>query len=130
MIIVNDEQFEKLVSEGINAIPKTFQDKLDNVVFLIEEMPNYIQRKKVSLRPGWTLFGLYEGIPQIKRNSNYSNVLPDKITLFKKPLQYFAQNEDHLKQIVTNTVWHEVAHHFGSNEEEVRNAERLRGHKY
>ena len=120
------EQFEELVDKGIAEIPQKFLKKLKNVAVVVEDEPNEEQTKKLKLRKNYTLFGLYEGVPQIKRSAYYS-ALPDKITVFKRPIEQFAQSPDEIKEIVKNTVWHEIAHHFGFNEEEVRKIEKRRG---
>lgn len=122
---MNRERFKQMVAEGINAIPKKFLEKLKNVAIVVENEPGREQRKKVNLHPDWTLFGLYEGVPQSSRGSYYSS-LPDKITIFQKPIEEHARNEEEIKEIVKNTVWHEIAHHFGMDEARVRRAEARR----
>jgi len=109
------DKFEELVRQGIEAIPKRFLEKLDNVDIVIEDKP----------KNGSMLLGLYQGIPQTKRGF-YSGVLPDKITIFQKPIEAVALNDEHIKEIVKNTVWHEIAHHFGMDEERVRRVEKRR----
>jgi len=123
---LNRLEFKKIVKEGIDLIPEKFLQKLKNVAIVIEDEPTPAQRKKVNLHPGWTLFGLYEGIPQLNRGANYNAVLPDKITIFQKPIEAAAGDEKNIKEIVKNTVWHEIAHHFGMNEARVRQAEARR----
>lgn len=120
------EKFEKIVSEGIKAIPEKFLQKLDNVAIVVEPEPTPAQMRKLKIRRGWTLFGLYEGVPQAARGANYSAVLPDKITIFQKPIEEAANSEKEIKEIVKNTVWHEIAHHFGMDEGRVRQAEARR----
>lgn len=117
------EEFEELVREGIKAIPQNFLDKLENVDIVIEEAPTPEQLHKLSIRKNYTLFGLYEGIPKTKRSSGYGQVLPDKITIFKNPIEQASQSKEQIKQIVKDTVWHEFAHHFGMDEDRVRKAE-------
>ncbi|MCK9446028.1 metallopeptidase family protein [bacterium] len=119
------ERFEKLVEEGIKDIPQKFLDKLDNVGIVVEENPTPEQLKKLKIRKNYFLFGLYEGIPKTKR-WGYSDVLPDKITIFKNHIEQSAQSEEEIKKLVKETVWHEIAHHFGMNEKEVREAESRR----
>lgn len=119
------DQFEELVEKGIAEIPQKFLKKLKNVAVVVEDEPNQEQTKKLKLRKNYTLFGLYEGVPQIKRGAYYS-ALPDKITIFKKPIEEYAQTPDEIKEIVKNTVWHEIAHHFGFSEDELRKIERRR----
>lgn len=122
--MLTQEQFEQLVKEGIDAIDEKFLQKLQNVEIVIEDDPTPFQREKLKLR-GALLFGLYEGIPLIQRQQ-YGQVLPDKITIFKNPIeQVFFRPED-IKKAVKDTVWHEIAHHFGMDEHQVREAERKR----
>ena len=117
------DKFEQLIKEGIEAIPKRFLEKLDNVDIVIEDEPSEEQKKKLKLRDGLKLFGLYEGIPQTKRGF-YAGVLPDKITIFKKTFEEIFISEEEIKEQVKKTVWHEIAHHFGMDEERVRKAEK------
>ncbi len=123
---LNWTEFEKIVVEGIEAIPEKFLRKLDNVAIVIEAEPTPVQKKKLNIRSDWALFGLYEGIPQTHRGINYSAVLPDRITIFQKPIEEAARDVEDIKEIVKNTVWHEIAHHFGMSEDQVRQAEARR----
>jgi predicted Zn-dependent protease with MMP-like domain len=111
--MISAEDFEALVADAIDAIPDHYAKHMKNVGFVIEESPSPDQRTRLHLVDGQTLYGLYEGIPLTRRNNNYSGVLPDKITIFRQPMLDQAHNTEHLKGIVKNTVWHEVAHHFG-----------------
>jgi len=122
--------FEKLVEEGIALISQKFLRKLENVAIVVDEEPSGEQLRKLKLGKGYLLFGLYEGVPQIKRGPHYGMILPDKITIFQKPIEQFAQSDDDIRQIVKNTVWHEIAHHFGSDERRVREAEGKRKKQY
>lgn len=126
---LNRKEFEKIVKEGIKAIPERFLQKLKNVAIVIEDEPTLAQKKKLNIRPNWTLFGLYEGVPQLERGANYSGVLPDKITIFQNPIEAAAGDEKDIKELVKNTVWHEIAHHFGMDEARVRQVEAKRRNK-
>lgn len=123
---MDEKTFEQLVAAGIDAIPEQFARKLSNVAVVVADEPTAEQKAKAHLHEGWTLFGLYEGVPQNKRNIVYSGILPDKITIFQKPIEAHAQDAESIKEIVKNTVWHEIAHHFGLDEAEVRAAEARR----
>ena len=123
---MTQERFGEIVADGIDAIPEKFLEKLSNVAIVIAEEPTPEQRRKFKLKHNWTLFGLYEGIPQSARLGNYTGVLPDKITIFQKPIEEATHNQEEIKEIVKDTVWHEIAHHFGMNEGEVRTRERMR----
>lgn len=130
MINLSRKDFEKIVNQGIKAIPEKFLLKLKNVVIVLEDKPTSAQKKKLNLGQDWTLFGLYEGVPQSERGVNYTAVLPDKITIFQKPIEIEAKDEEEIKEIVKNTVWHEIAHHFGMDENQVRQAEDRRRKKF
>ncbi len=123
---LNRLEFEKIVEQGIEAIPEKFLQQLKNVAIIIEDEPTLAQKKKLNIRSNWTLYGLYEGVPQLERGANYSAVLPDKITIFQNPIEAAAKDEKDIKEIVKNTVWHEIAHHFGMDEARVRQVETKR----
>src|SRR3989338_8049020 len=106
------KQFEKIVAEAIDGIPELYQKYLKNVAFIIEDEPTPVQRQQLKLADGHTLFGLYEGTPLPSRGGA-TKLLPDKITLFKLPLEAISRNVEELKQNVRHTIWHEVAHYYG-----------------
>ena len=116
------KDFELLVKKGIDVIPKEFLEKLDNVEIVIEDDPTVEQLKKLKIKNNSLIFGLYEGVPKTKR-WGYAQVLPDKITIFKNQIEKSCQDENKIKEIVKDTVWHEIAHHFGMDEQRVRKAE-------
>lgn len=119
---MTDKEFEEIVKEGIKNIPPKFLERLNNVDIVIEEEPNYYQLEKLKLKENSLIFGLYQGVPQTQRSS-YGQVLPDKITIFRKPIEEVARSKEEIKKIVRDTVWHEIAHHFGMSEKRVREAE-------
>lgn len=123
---IGRKKFEKMVEEGMEAIPERFLELLDNVTVVVEDEPTAAQKRRMHLGKDWTLFGLYEGIPQSKRGDHYTSVVPDKITIFRRPIEEEAGSEEEIKKIVKDTVWHEIAHHFGLEEHEVRLAEKRR----
>ncbi len=120
---MTSEEFSQLVDEGIKAVPKKFLDLLDNVAIVVEDFPTPEQTRKLSLKHKWALFGLYEGVPQTKRGNPYAVNLPDKITIFRQPIEQSAGDPEAVKEIVKNTVWHEIAHHFGLDHDQIRKAE-------
>ena len=122
---MEQKKFEEIVNEGIKDIPESFLKKMENVDIIIEEEPTTEQLEKLRIRKGSSLFGLYEGVPQTKR-LNYGQVLPDKITIFKGPIERIAHSEEKIKKAVKDTVWHEIAHHFGLDEKRIREAEKNR----
>ena len=123
--MISQEEFEKAVEQGIKAVPEKFLKKLKYVDICIEDKPSFQQMEKIKARKDSLIFGLYEGIP-LTRRTHYAQVLPDKITIFKKPIERIAYSKEKIEEIVKNTVWHEIAHHFGMNEKQVREAEKRR----
>jgi len=123
MFRVTNEEFEKLVGEAIDAIPKKYADNLHNVAFVAEDVPSPEQRHKLELHDNQTLFGLYEGIPLTKRGAGYNLVLPDKITIFKVPMEMTSNSKQELTEQINKTVWHEVAHYFGLDHEQIHRLE-------
>lgn len=117
--------FEKLVKEGIDLIPKNILEKLNNIEICIEETPSDKQRKELKIKKNEFLFGLYEGIPKTER-WDYGLVLPDKITIFKREIEKYSNKKNEIREIVKETVWHEIAHHFGIDEKEVEELSRTR----
>lgn len=119
---MDDLEFERIVNDGISSIPQEFLEKLQNVAVTIEDEPSPSQVRKFHLHHGMTLFGLYEGVPPTKG----IGMLPAKITIFKDPILNAAKDVEDMKEIVKHTVWHEIAHYFGMDEEAVRHAEQKR----
>jgi predicted Zn-dependent protease with MMP-like domain len=125
-MIISEEQFEILVSDALDSLPDNFKDKMNNVAIIIEDFPTKEQTKKLRLGSQYSLFGLYEGCVQSKR-LNYGVVLPDKITIFRKPIMQSCSNEQECQKQIFNTVRHEIAHHFGSDEKGARKAASRKG---
>ena len=117
---MDDQTFDKLVEDAIENIPPEFRTILDNVDITVADEPTYYQRSKLRLHNGVLLLGLYEGVPQTKRGSRYTFVLPDKITIFKNPILHIFQTPEKIKDHVRLTVLHEIGHHFGLSDEAMR----------
>ena len=117
---MNVSDFEKLIAEALDSLPQQFAKALDNVEIVTELWPTDEELKDGHTPPGSTLFGLYHGIPQPQR-LNYTGVLPDKIVIFMGPiLAVYGDDPGKIKQQVKNTVLHELGHHFGLSDEEIR----------
>ena len=117
---MNQEEFAQLVNKAIEELPQEFLDMLDNVDIVVEEYPTPAQLRKSGLSRDETLLGLYEGVPQTKRSSHYGMVLPDKITIFQKPIEAKCRSGDELYAEVSHVLKHEIAHHFGISDERLR----------
>lgn len=105
---VTAEEFDEVVADALDSLPPALTRLLDNVVVLVEPEPP-------SAEPG--LLGLYDGIPLTERDSGYTFVPPDRITLFRGPLLRHCADRDALAREVRITVVHEVAHHFGFDDD-------------
>lgn len=119
MTELTEEHFEEVVAKGIDAVPEKYLKRLQNVAFVVADNPSDEQRQRMHLRHYETLYGLYEGIPQVSRGAGYTMVLPDKITIFKKPIERDSETIEQLEEKVRKTVWHEVAHHFGLDHDRI-----------
>lgn len=109
-------QFERLVMQALDRIPEDLRLRLDNVDIVVDEAPSREQLVGSGIEEGHILLGLYEGLPLTDRY-NYDMVLPDKITLFQQPIESICQTDEDIIREVQVTVVHEVAHHFGIDDD-------------
>jgi predicted Zn-dependent protease with MMP-like domain len=118
------ERFEAIAEEEFAGLPEVFHERLENVIIVVEDCPSPETIRKMGLGPGSMLLGLYEGVPLNKRGTWYGSypVTPDRITLFKDNIEYRAGSEKQIRKVIRDTIIHEIAHHFGMSEEEVRAA--------
>jgi len=118
-------EFEKLVEKAISDLPKNIREKMDNVAVCVEDKANTFQLEKSGVRVSNFLLGLYQGVPRtVWGRESFSGRIPDKITIFQKPIEGLANSEERTKELIKIVVWHEIAHHFGFSEKEVRNLEK------
>ena len=100
--------FEQAVQDGLDALPDELRRAMSNVSIAVEQEPP----------PGMPLLGLYEGVPLTRRGSSYGGVLPDRITIYRGPLErLYGADQERLRAQVKRVVLHEVAHHFGISDE-------------
>lgn len=122
--------FEKLVRQAVAALPAAAKGAMNNVAFVIEDVARRKRAGETSIKKGEVLLGLYEGIPKTDRGAGYFGVLPDKITIFKKPLEELSGGDkEKLKNLIGETIWHEVGHHLGFDEKKIRVLEARRNKK-
>ena len=117
------EDFEALVAKAIDNLPPEFQRKLENVDVVVEDWPTPGQLRQAKLRHHDQLLGLYQGVPRTRRGRGYGLVLPDKISIFQKPIEAQCRFGDEIEVKVKGVVRHEIAHHFGIDEETLRKIE-------
>lgn len=111
------KKFEKLVTDALESLPAYFKDKIENVAVVIEDKS---APKKDDDTNRYIILGLYEGVPLSDRTHLYGMVLPDKITIFKRNIEQACRTEEEIRELVTRTVLHELAHHFGISDRRLR----------
>jgi len=116
---MTDEQFDDLITKAMNDLPQKYIKELENVAIVMADEPTSEQVKKMKLDGRHLLLGLYEGIPLTQRGSGYNFVLPDKITIFKNSILAVTHNESELFEQIKRTLWHEIAHYYGLNHNQI-----------
>lgn len=109
-------QFERLVRQAFERIPEDILARLDNVDIVVEDEPSRAQLVGADIGDDGLLLGLYEGLPLTERY-DYGMALPDKITIFRKPIESICRTDEDVMREVQDTVVHEVAHHFGIDDD-------------
>lgn len=114
---VSRKQFETLVAEALDGLPPSIQEAMSNVDVVVEERPSKEQYAALGLAPDEWLFGLYEGTPLVERGILSDPLMPDKITIFRQPLEAACETPEQITEEIRRTVVHEIAHHFGIDED-------------
>jgi len=109
--------FEEQVVAALDGLPDEFKSRLENLEVMVAAEPSPHQLRVSGIGPGYTLYGLYEGIPLTGRTTNYGLVVPDVITIFSGPLLRDFPDPDRLSAQIHHTVLHELAHHFGISDQ-------------
>ena len=108
MVEVSRERFEELVGAALDTLPPELTALVDNCVVLVEDD---------APEDDPDLLGLYDGTPLTERDSSYSMVVPDRITVFRLPILALCETEEEVVEEVRVTVAHEIAHHFGIDDD-------------
>ena len=119
---VSEEEFQSLINQALEELPGEHAKNIKNVAILFEEEPTPEQRQRLKLDPYHTLLGLYEGTPLSERQGR-DTLLPDRITLFKVPLERRSATPERLKENIKHTLWHEIAHYYGLNHTKIQELE-------
>ena len=117
------DKFEALVARAIDNLPPEFQRKLENVDIVVENWPTPRQLRPTKHSHPAQLLGLYQGVPQTRRGRRYGLVLPDKISIFQKPIEEYCRFGHEIEATVEEVVRHEIAHHFGFDDNTLRKIE-------
>ncbi len=114
------KKFERLVLRALEELPERFRKKLENIEIVVENRPRTTTLSECEISPSTTLLGLYQGVPLKKRGPWYGNILPDKITIYQKPIESLCRSRRKIEERVREVVRHEIGHYFGLKEEELQ----------
>jgi predicted Zn-dependent protease with MMP-like domain len=120
---MNRREFERLVAEAVTLIPKRFRREMQNLALVVEDEPSLELLEEMEIDPPDSLYGLYQGTPLPERAWAYGNALPDRITIFQRPIEEDCDDEDEIRAVIGETLIHEVGHYFGMSEEEIEEIE-------
>jgi len=111
----SDTSFEETVQAAVESLPDDLRSAMSNVAIVVEDEPP----------EGQPLLGLYEGIPLTERSSWYAGVRPDKISIYRGPLErLYGHDPEQLEEQIRRVVLHEIAHHFGIDDDRLRELDR------
>jgi predicted Zn-dependent protease with MMP-like domain len=117
------DAFERLVAEAIRLIPSRFRREMENLALVVEDAPDSRLLDEMGIEPPDTLYGLYQGIPLTERQWADGNRLPDRITIYQRPIEEDAEDEEDARDMIAETLIHEVGHYFGLSEDEIEEIE-------
>ena len=116
-------EFERLVHEAVLLIPPRFRREMKNLALVVEAEPSPALLEEMEIEPPDSLYGLYQGTPLTERTWGFGNALPDRITIFQRPIEEDCEDEDEIRAVIGETLIHEVGHNFGLSEEEIEEIE-------
>jgi predicted Zn-dependent protease with MMP-like domain len=118
------EEFERMAEEAVESLPEYFRNAMQNVRIIVDDEPERALRRRGGFRSSNLLLGLYHGVPLSQRGSSYGAwpVVPDTITIYRRNILAVAAGPAEVPKIVRDTIIHEIGHHFGMSEREIREA--------
>jgi predicted Zn-dependent protease with MMP-like domain len=116
---VTREAFTRLVEEALTEIPRRFRKAMTNVAVVVEDEPPPHILEELEVEPGDSLFGLYQGTPLPERSWSHGNALPDRISIYQRPIEEACDDHEDIIVCIAETVIHEFGHYFGLSEEEI-----------
>ncbi|MCS7222084.1 MAG: metallopeptidase family protein [Anaerolineae bacterium] len=114
------ETFERLVAEALDALPEFFLEKLDNVVIVVEDWPDRETMRLAGVRSRTELLGFYHGVPLTERTSGYNLIVPDRISIYRRPIELQCHTPEEVRETVQRVLRHEIAHHFGLDDDRLQ----------
>jgi predicted Zn-dependent protease with MMP-like domain len=116
------DRFEALVDEALRFLPEKYKKLMDNVVVMVEDFPSEETLEKLAGKGG-LLLGLYHGVSYKNRGPYYGNIPPDVIVIYQKPIEMICRSDKEIRKRVREVVIHEVGHHMGLSDAEMRDIE-------
>jgi predicted Zn-dependent protease with MMP-like domain len=121
---VTRDAFSQLVEEALGEIPERFRAAMQNVALVVEDEPSPALLDDLGMDTVETLLGLYHGTPLPQRSWDYGNALPDRISIYQRPIEEeCGEDADEIRECIAETVIHEFGHYFGLSEEEIQEIE-------
>ena len=117
------EAFTRLVEEALTEIPPRFRREMKNVAVVVEDEPPPHVLEEMEIEPDDSLFGLYQGTPLPERSWGHGNTLPDRISIYQRPIEEACEDHEDIIVCIAETVIHEFGHYFGLSEEEIEEIE-------
>jgi predicted Zn-dependent protease with MMP-like domain len=124
MIVATNKQLDQMLAEAMDELPKTHLEAVKNVAIVWADEPTESERRELQLADNMTLFGLYQGVPLAKRQGRINDYPPGKITIYRGPIMRSVNSLTELKEQLKHTLWHEIAHYFGLDHEQIHKLER------
>ena len=116
-------RFQRLVEEALREIPRRFRSAMQNVAVIVEDEPSPQTLEEMEIEPPDSLFGLYQGTPLPDRGWGYGNALPDRISIYQRPIEEACEDDEEIRDCVAETVIHEFGHYFGMDEDQIEEIE-------
>ena len=117
------QQFTDLVDEALSRIPRRFRAAMNNVAVIVEDEPPAHILQEMEIEPPDSLFGLYQGTPLPERGWAFGNALPDRISIYQRPIVEACADDEEIRDCVAETVIHEFGHYFGMDEDQIEEIE-------
>lgn len=115
-----DQDFEGLVAQALDDLPEVFRERLENVEIVVEEWPDRQTLRVAGVNQPADLLGFYHGIPLTERSQGYNLVLPDRISIYRRPILMQCRTREEVRAMVQHVVRHEIAHYFGLDDDRLR----------
>ena len=117
------QEFTDLVDDALSRIPRRFRAAMKNVAVIVEDEPPAHILPEMEIEPPDSLFGLYQGTPLPERGWAFGNALPDRISIYQRPIVEACADDEEIRDCVAETVIHEFGHYFGMDEDQIEEIE-------